>query len=91
MILYCPLVSLVDLRHGFPDDAQMRLAQSVVMLRLADDREQEECRVLMQFFWQLAMTYQEVTETELDRHVRPSKREVVQNLRSPTTRCRAVA
>jgi hypothetical protein len=26
------------------------------MLRLADDREQEECRVLMKFWWQLAMT-----------------------------------
>ncbi|WP_250033446.1 hypothetical protein [Paractinoplanes maris] len=73
-------MSLVDLRHGFRDEAQLRLAQGVVMLRLADDREQEECRVLMKFFWQLAMTYQEVTEAELDRHTNPGKREVIQNL-----------
>jgi hypothetical protein len=42
--------------------------------------EQAECRVLMKFFWQLAMTYQEVTESDLDRHVQPGKREVIQNL-----------
>lgn len=50
------------------------------MLRLADDREQEECRVLMRFWWQLAMKYQEVTEADLDRHVNPVKREAVQDL-----------
>jgi hypothetical protein len=47
---------------------------------LADDREQEECRVLMKFWWQLSMPYQEVTEADLDRHVRPVKREAVQRL-----------
>lgn len=50
------------------------------MLHLADDREQKECRVLMKFWWQLAMTYQEVTEADLDRHVGPAKREAVQKL-----------
>jgi hypothetical protein len=50
------------------------------MLHLADDREQEECRVLMKFWWQLAMTYQELTEADLDRHVGPAKRETVQEL-----------
>jgi hypothetical protein len=50
------------------------------MDRLADDRDQEECRVLMKFWWQLSMTYQEVTEADLDRHVSTVKREVVQKL-----------
>jgi hypothetical protein len=50
------------------------------MDRLADDRVQEECRVLMKFWWQLSMTYQEVTEAELDRHVGPVKRDAVQRL-----------
>ena len=50
------------------------------MLHLADDREQEECRVLMKFWWQLAMTYQEASEADLDRHVGPAKRDAVQKL-----------
>lgn len=50
------------------------------MRRLADDRVQEECRVLMKFWWQLAMTYREVTPLELDRHVTPVKREALQEL-----------
>jgi hypothetical protein len=37
-------VSLVDLRHGFRDEDQRHLAQGIVMMRLADDRDQEECR-----------------------------------------------
>ncbi|GLW35213.1 hypothetical protein Areg01_81490 [Actinoplanes regularis] len=77
---YVPRVSLVDLRNGFRDEYQLQSVQAVVMQRLADDREQEECRVLMKFWWQLAMTYQEVTEADLDRHVSPAKREAVQRL-----------
>lgn len=50
------------------------------MQRLADDRQQEECRVLVKFWWQLAMTTQEVTEADLDRHVQPVKREAVYEL-----------
>ncbi|WP_231953843.1 hypothetical protein [Actinoplanes derwentensis] len=73
-------MSLTDLRRGFRDEDQLRLAQAIVMGHLADDREQEECRVLMKFWWQLAMTYQEVTETDLDRHVSRAKREAVQEL-----------
>ncbi|WP_255658391.1 hypothetical protein [Actinoplanes sp. L3-i22] len=47
---------------------------------LADDRDQEECRVLMNFWWQLSMSYQEVTEADLDRHVGPATREAVSDL-----------
>lgn len=77
---YGPRVSLVDLRYGFRDEHQLQSAQAVVMQRLADDREQEECRVLMNFWRQLAMTYQEVTEADLDRRVKRAKREAVQGL-----------
>jgi hypothetical protein len=47
---------------------------------LADDRDQEECRVLRKFWWQLSMKYQEMTEADPDRHVGPVKREAVQRL-----------
>ena len=77
---YGSAVSLVDLRHGFRDEYQLQLARGVVMQRLADDREQEECRVLMKFWWQLAMTYQEVSPAELEQHVAPVKQEAVQAL-----------
>ncbi len=52
-------MSLLDLPHGFRDEHQRQSAQAIVMQRLADDREQEECRVLMKFWWQLAMPYED--------------------------------
>jgi hypothetical protein len=70
--LFCP--------PGFRDEYQLQSTQGIVMQRLADDREHEECRVLMKFWWQLAMTYQEVTPLDLDRHVTPVKRQAVQEL-----------
>ncbi|MFI5846134.1 hypothetical protein ACIA8K_41180 [Catenuloplanes sp. NPDC051500] len=73
-------MSLLNLRDGFRDEHQRQSAQAIVMRHLADDRQQEECRVLMKFWWQLSMTYQEVTEEDLDRHVGPAKREAVQGL-----------
>jgi hypothetical protein len=48
--------------------------------RLADDRDQDECRYLMRFVWQLAMTYQEVSTHELQAHVSAGKLEVVEAL-----------
>jgi hypothetical protein len=73
-------VTLTDLHRGFRDESQRRLAQGVIMFRLADDRNQEECRYLMRLFWQLRMTYREVTEGELRRHVGPAKLEAVEDL-----------
>ncbi|MFC7534651.1 hypothetical protein [Actinoplanes sp. GCM10030250] len=73
-------MSLTDLRHGFRDEDQLYLAQGMVMMRLADDRDQEECRALMRFWWQLAMTYTEITEAELNRHLTPEKLDAVHEL-----------
>jgi hypothetical protein len=73
-------MSLIDLRAGFRDEAQLRLTQGVIMDRLADDREQDECRYLMRFLWQLSMTYREVTEAELHEHVGPAKLAAVEAL-----------
>ncbi|WP_145910895.1 hypothetical protein [Kitasatospora viridis] len=60
---------LTDLPHGFRDDEQRRRVRRVVHDRLADDREPQECRYLMRFWWQLGMTYQEVSVEELRRNV----------------------
>ena len=71
---------MTDLSSGFRDVTQRRRAQSVIEERLADDREQDECRYLMRFVWQLAMTYREVTRRELEAHVRADKLEAVEAL-----------
>jgi hypothetical protein len=73
-------VDLRDLHTRFRDDDQRRRAGMVVHLRLADDREQDECRCLVKFQWQLAMPYTEVTLEELRAHVRPEKLAVVEAL-----------
>jgi hypothetical protein len=61
---YCPTVTLTDLRDGFRDDDQRQCVQAMVHSRLADDRESQECRYLMRFWWQLSMPYQEVSLEE---------------------------
>jgi hypothetical protein len=70
-------VDLRDLRSGFRDDDQRHRAGMVIHLRLADDREQDECRYLIKFQWQLSMTYTEVTVDELRAHVGAEKLAVV--------------
>ncbi|WP_145953702.1 MULTISPECIES: hypothetical protein [Streptomyces] len=62
-------MTLTDLRDGFRDDDQRRCVQAVVHSRLADDREPQECRYLMRFWWQLSMPYQEVSLEELRQNV----------------------
>jgi hypothetical protein len=73
-------LSLTDLRRGFRDDAQRRRVQNVIHDRLADDREQEECRYLMRLWWQLSMPYSEVTIEELRTRVHGTKWEAVEAL-----------
>ncbi|WP_328442765.1 hypothetical protein [Amycolatopsis sp. NBC_00438] len=73
-------MNLTDLSSGFRDGAQCRRAQAVIEERLADDREQDECRYLMRFMWQLAMTYQEVSARELQAHVSVGKLNAVEAL-----------
>lgn len=48
--------------------------------RLADDREPQECRYLMRFWWQLAMPYREVTMEQLCQNVREPKLDVIKQL-----------
>jgi hypothetical protein len=73
-------VNLTDLPGGFRDDLQRRRVQAVIHDRLADDREQEECRYLMRFWWQLSMSYQEQTLQELRTHVGETKLQTVESL-----------
>ncbi|WP_328411001.1 hypothetical protein [Nocardia sp. NBC_00403] len=77
---YRPAVSLTDLRGRFRDDAQRRRTQRVIEKRLADDRNQDECRYLMRFVWQLHMTYCEVTEQNLQEHVGADKLRAIEVL-----------
>ena len=69
-----------DLRAKFRDEQQRCQVQNIVELRLADDRDQDECRYLMRFWWQLSMSYQEVTEPELEQHLTAAKLEVIKDL-----------
>ncbi|RCV51640.1 hypothetical protein [Marinitenerispora sediminis] len=73
-------MNLTDLRTGFRDDDQRQRARSVVHDRLADDREQQECRYLMRFWWQLGMPYEEVTVEQLRTHVGRPKLDAVEAL-----------
>ncbi|MEU9865430.1 hypothetical protein AB0D99_31635 [Streptomyces sp. NPDC047971] len=73
-------MTLTDLRDGFRDDDQRKCVQAVVHSRLADDREQQECRYLMRFWWQLTMPYQEVSLEELRLNVGRQKLDAVVEL-----------
>jgi hypothetical protein len=75
-----PKESLRDLRAKFRDERQRSQVQDIVQMRLADDRDQDECRYLMRFNWQLLMPYQEVTEPELEQHLTTAKLRVIQDL-----------
>ncbi|MFD8193802.1 hypothetical protein [Streptomyces wuyuanensis] len=69
-----------DLSTGFRDDEQRRRVQSVIHDRLADDRDPRECRFLMRFWWQLLMSYQEVSMEELRFDVGIAKPGVIEAL-----------
>ncbi|MFE6410238.1 hypothetical protein ACFVOR_25325 [Streptomyces sp. NPDC057837] len=73
-------MTLTDLSYGFRDDDQRRRVQAVIHDRLADDREPQECRYLMRFWWQLGMPYQEVSLAQLSLNVRESKLDVLERL-----------
>lgn len=75
-----PTESLRDLRSKFRDERQRRQVQDIVQMRLADDRDQDECRYLMRFWWQLLMSYQEVTEPELEQHLAAAKLQAIKAL-----------
>ncbi|MEU9375961.1 hypothetical protein AB0D94_19550 [Streptomyces sp. NPDC048255] len=73
-------MTLTDLRDGFRDDGQRQCVQAVVHSRLADDREPQECRYLMRFWWQLRMSYQEVSLEELRLNVGRQKLDALMEL-----------
>jgi hypothetical protein len=72
--------SLLDLRSGFRDEHQRRVVQLLIRDRIADDRVQDECRYLLRFCWQLAMTYTEVTMPELRARLTDPRLAVVTDL-----------
>ncbi|MEV5988799.1 hypothetical protein AB0L85_27965 [Streptomyces sp. NPDC052051] len=73
-------MTLTDLSDGFRDDEQRRRVQRVIHDRLADDRDPQECRFLMRFWWQLRMPYREVSTDELVRNVGKPKLAVIEAL-----------
>ena len=73
------MVTLRDLSQRL-DQAQRRRVQQVVQDRLADDEDQDECRYIMRFWWQLAMSYTEVTLEELREHVHEPKLTAIEAL-----------
>lgn len=73
-------MTLTDLRDGFRDVMQRQYVQRVIHDRLADDRQPQECRYLMRFWWQLSMSYREVSMEELSRNVGEPKLDVLEEL-----------
>jgi hypothetical protein len=73
-------MALTHLCEDFRDDFQRARVQATIHNRLADDREQQECRYLMRFWWQLCMSYQEVTVEQLRMNVREPKLTAVEEL-----------
>ncbi|MET9765102.1 hypothetical protein ABZ016_39625 [Streptomyces sp. NPDC006372] len=73
-------MTLTDLSLGFRDPDQRRCAQAVIHNRLADDRDQQECRYLMRFWWQLCVPYREVTLDQLRENVGGPKLRLVEEL-----------
>ncbi|WP_073229575.1 hypothetical protein [Streptomyces sp. NBRC 110465] len=73
-------MTLTDLSNGFRDDEQRRCVQRVIHDRLTDDRDPQECRFLMRFWWQLFMSYQEVSMDELSRNVGTPKLDMIEAL-----------
>lgn len=78
-------MDLRPLSGRFRDDAQRQAVRDAVHYRLADDRHEEECRYLMRFWWQLVMSYSEVTLAQLEEHLRAENLAVVLALLDATT------
>ncbi|MFD8225897.1 hypothetical protein ACFV16_17180 [Streptomyces massasporeus] len=58
-------MTLTDLPAGFRDEEQRGYVRRVIHDRLADHRDQRECRSLMRFWWQPGMPCREVTLDQL--------------------------
>lgn len=66
--------------NWFRDRSQADSVGAVIIQRLADDREQDECRYLARLKWHLHMGYQEVAFAELKEHVSERKMRVLEDL-----------
>jgi hypothetical protein len=64
----------------FASEDQLDRVRDIIMTRLADDHFQQECRYLLRFWWQLGMSYREVTYEELQEHVTSGKLRVIDQL-----------
>jgi hypothetical protein len=64
----------------FRDHTQADRVGGVVVHRLADDRNQEECRYLMRLKWHFHMSYQEVSYRELEQYVSVDKMRILNEL-----------
>ncbi|MFB8025622.1 MULTISPECIES: hypothetical protein [unclassified Streptomyces] len=73
-------MTLTDLSNGFRDDEQRRRVQAVIHDRLADDRDPQECRFLMRFWWQLSMPYREVSMQDLSLNIGQEKLDALEAL-----------
>lgn len=73
-------IEFIKLSEFFRDEEQKTEVQNIIQTRLADDRNQEECRYLMRFWWQLSMAYQEVTFQELESFVSDNKLLIINEL-----------
>jgi hypothetical protein len=73
-------MSLSDLSGKLTDESQRRRMQQVIHDRLADDRDQDECRYIMRLWWQLSMSYTEVTIEQLREHVHEPKLTAIEKL-----------
>lgn len=71
---------LLKLGDSFQDETQISRIQDIIQHRLADDRNQQECRYLMRFWWQFSVSYQEVTLKELENFVSPEKFQIILEL-----------
>lgn len=72
-------MSLNDI-SGLIEDPQRERLRQIIQNRFADDRDQDECRYLMRFWWQLRMSYTEVTLEQLREHVHEPKLTAIEDL-----------
>ena len=77
---YVRAVSLRDLSGRLTDQTLRQRVQLVIHDRLADDRDQDECRYIMRLWWQLSMPYTEVTLEQLRGHVQEPKLTAIEEL-----------
>lgn len=85
---YGRAMCLTDLSGKLVDGTQRRRVQQAVHDRLADDQDQDSCRYIMRFWWQLSMSYTEVTLEQLREYVHEPKLTAIERLIDAIRSCR---